>query len=121
MKKLDKKKPVILCGDLNVAHTEIDLANPKSNYNKTAGYTQAEIDGFQKLLDSGFIDTFRHFHKGGGHYTYWGMWNNLRKRNIGWRLDYFLASKRFMRHVKKSRILKDIMGSDHCPIEIVIE
>ncbi len=121
LKKLDKKKPVVLCGDLNVAHTEIDLANPKSNYNKTAGYTQDEIDGMTALLDAGFVDSFREFEKGPGHYTYWGVWNNLRKRNIGWRIDYFLISKRFMGNVKKSEILPKVMGSDHCPVQLVLK
>jgi len=118
LKKLDEKKPVILCGDLNVAHTEIDLANPKSNYNKTAGYTQDEIDGFNSLLNASFVDTFRIFNKESGNYTYWGMWNNLRQRNIGWRIDYFVVSKRFAKHIGKSVILKDVTGSDHCPVEL---
>lgn len=121
LKSLEKKKPVVLCGDLNVAHKEIDLANPKSNYNKTAGYTQVEIDGFQCYTDNGFIDTFREFNKNPGQYTYWSMWNNLRERNIGWRIDYFLASKSLVKKVKKSFILKEIMGSDHCPIGIKLE
>jgi exodeoxyribonuclease-3 len=121
LKSLEKKKPVLVCGDLNVAHKEIDLANPKSNYNKTAGYTQKEIDGFQKYIDNGFIDTFREFNKEPGQYTYWGMWNNLRERNIGWRIDYFLTSKSFMKNVKDPFILKEVMGSDHCPIKLEIK
>lgn len=120
LKKLEKKKPVVLCGDLNVAHKPIDLANPKSNYNKTAGYTQTEIDGFQKYIGNGFVDTFREFNKKPGQYTYWGMWNNLRARNIGWRIDYFLVSKNLMPFVKSSSILKNIMGSDHCPIMLEV-
>lgn len=120
LKKLEKSKHVIVCGDLNVAHTELDLANPKNNYNKTAGYTQKEIDGFQKFIDAGFIDTFRLFTKSNGHYTYWGFWNNLRARNIGWRIDYFLVSKLLVKKVKKSTILTDIMGSDHCPIKMIL-
>ncbi len=118
VKELEKKKPVIICGDLNVAHKEIDLANPKSNYNKTAGYTQIEIDGFEELVKAGYIDSFREFHKEPGKYTYWGFWNNLRKRNIGWRIDYFLVSKKAMSKVKESFILEKVMGSDHCPVGI---
>ena len=118
LKSLEKKKPVILCGDLNVAHTEIDLANPKGNYNKTAGYTQVEIDGLQRYIDHGFIDSFREFNKQPEQYTYWGYWNNLRKRNIGWRIDYFLLSKKLKPKLKKAFILKDVMGSDHCPVGI---
>ena len=117
---LDHKKPVVLCGDLNVAHRAIDLANPQSNYNKTAGYTQVEIDGFQNYLDHGFIDSFREFNQESGQYTYWGFWNNLRKRNIGWRIDYFLLSRRLRPHLKKAFILPEIMGSDHCPVGIEI-
>jgi len=116
LKKLEKNKAVILCGDLNVAHTEIDLANPKSNYNKTAGYTQVEIDGFQNYIDNDFVDTFREFNKKPEQYTYWGYWNNLRKRNIGWRIDYFLVSKKFVKNIKESFILSKVMGSDHCPV-----
>lgn len=121
MRSLEKKKPVIICGDLNVAHTEIDLANPKSNYNKTAGYTQKEIDGFKRMLDAGFVDTFREFEKGPGHYTYWGMWNNLRARNIGWRIDYFIVSPALKNRVKRAFILPEVMGSDHCPVGIEID
>ncbi|PIN75805.1 exodeoxyribonuclease III [Candidatus Woesearchaeota archaeon CG10_big_fil_rev_8_21_14_0_10_36_11] len=121
VQKLEKEKPVIVCGDFNVAHTEIDLANPKSNYNKTAGYTQIEIDGFQRFIDHGFVDTFREFHTTPGHYSYWGYWNNLRKRNIGWRIDYFLISKKLRQKLKKAFILSSIMGSDHCPVGIEIE
>lgn len=121
LKSLEKKKPVVLCGDLNVAHKEIDLANPKTNYNKTAGYTQIEIDGFQRYADNGFIDTFREFNKESGQYTYWAVWNNLRERNIGWRIDYFLTSSSLIKKVKNSFILKEIMGSDHCPIGIELE
>ncbi|MBI2581953.1 exodeoxyribonuclease III [Candidatus Woesearchaeota archaeon] len=92
--KLEKKKPVVICGDLNVAHTDIDLANPKSNYNKTAGYTQVEIDGIQRLLDAGYIDSFREFVKEKGHYTFWSQMFNARARNVGWRIDYFLVSEK---------------------------
>ena len=118
LKKLTK--PIVLCGDMNVAHTEIDLANPKSNYNKTAGYTQDEIDGFEKLLKAGFIDTFREFEKEGGHYTYWNYMRNARARNVGWRIDYFLISSQLKKSLKNASILKDVMGSDHCPVGVIL-
>ncbi|MBS3142502.1 exodeoxyribonuclease III [Candidatus Woesearchaeota archaeon] len=121
LKKLDAQKPVIVCGDLNVAHTPLDIANPAPNYNKTAGFTQQEIDGFSHLLSQGFIDTFREFNKAPGQYTWWGMWNNLRARNIGWRIDYFLISKRLRPRLHSAFILPYIMGSDHCPVGIEIQ
>ncbi len=121
LKNLEKKKPVIICGDFNVAPTEIDLANPKSNYNKTAGFTQAEIDGFENLIKAGFIDTFREFNKESGQYTYWGQWNNLRARNIGWRIDFFVISPSLRKKLKNAFILPKITGSDHCPVGIEVE
>ena len=121
LKTLEKKKPVILCGDLNVAHKDIDLANPKENYNKTAGYTQVEIDGIKNLLQAGFMDTFREFHQEANHYTYWGPWNNLRARNIGWRIDYFLISPGLRNKLADAFILPKIIGSDHCPVGIVLK
>ncbi|MBI2103250.1 exodeoxyribonuclease III [Candidatus Woesearchaeota archaeon] len=120
LKRLEQKKPVVVCGDFNVAHTEIDLAHPKENYNKTAGYTQVEIDGFVNFMNAQFIDTFREFERNGGHYTYWGQWNNLRARNIGWRIDYFLVSKSLRSELKRSFILSIYQGSDHCPVGIEI-
>ncbi|RME81384.1 MAG: exodeoxyribonuclease III [Planctomycetota bacterium] len=120
-KALDQKKPLVICGDLNVAHQERDLANPKSNYNKTAGYTQPEIDDFQKLLDAGFVDTFRLFEEGGGHYTWWSYRFNARAKNIGWRIDYFLVSERIQKKVLKSWIEPEVMGSDHCPIGLELD
>lgn len=119
--ELEDKKPVIVCGDLNVAHTDIDLANAKSNYNKTAGYTQQEIDGLERYFKHGFVDTFREFNKEPGNYTYWSYMFNARKKNIGWRIDYFLVSKKLKSKVKEAFILKEVMGSDHCPVEIEIE
>jgi len=116
LKELDARKPVIFTGDLNVAHEEIDLARPKQNYNKTAGYTQVEIDGFNHLLEAGFTDTFRHLHKDKVQYTFWNQRFNARANNVGWRIDYFLVSNRFTGHVKEAYILDDIMGSDHCPV-----
>src|SRR3989338_563082 len=120
LRRLEKRKPVIVCGDLNVAHTDIDLANPKENYNKTAGYTQVEMDGFENLVRAGFIDTFREFHTAPGYYSYWGQWNNLRARNIGWRIDYFLISTSLRSRLKEAFILSKVMGSDHCPVGIVL-
>lgn len=116
-KFLEKTKPVIFCGDLNVAHTADDLARPKENEGKK-GYTKEEREGFQKFIDTGFIDTFRLFHQGNGFYTWWTHWANARKRNIGWRIDYFLASKKLKPKIKKAEILSQIFGSDHCPITL---
>jgi exodeoxyribonuclease III len=120
IEELNEKKPVIVCGDLNVAHTEIDLANPKPNYNKNAGYTQVEIDGLNKYLNSGFIDSFREFNKDPGQYTWWSYMFHARDRNIGWRIDYFLVSKKLKSKLKSSTILSKVLGSDHCPISIEI-
>lgn len=120
LKELEKKKTVILCGDLNVAHTDIDLSNPKSNYNKTAGYTQTEIDGLQRYLDNGMVDSFRLFNKEPGMYSYWSYRFNCRAKNIGWRIDYFLASRKISENIKDSFILSKVLGSDHCPVGIHI-
>ena len=117
LKKLEKKKPVVFCGDLNVAHTEIDLANPKSNVKKH-GFTPEERAGFTSFVDAGFRDTFREFEKGGGHYTWWSVMSNARARNIGWRLDYFLVSEGLRPRLKKAFIRPDVTGSDHCPVGI---
>lgn len=120
-KELEKKKPVIFCGDLNVAHTEDDLANPKSNVGEH-GFTNEERAGFDKILKAGFVDTFRIFTPtGNGHYSWWTHWANARARNVGWRIDYFLVSNALKKHVKKAEIHTDVMGSDHCPISITIE
>jgi exodeoxyribonuclease-3 len=113
--KLEKKKPVVVCGDLNVAHTELDLANPKTN-RKNAGFTDEERGEFQALIDAGFVDTFRLFTQGNGHYTWWSYMNNARPRNIGWRIDYFLVSPALVPRVKAARILPHVAGSDHCPV-----
>lgn len=115
---LDEKKPVLVCGDFNVAHTEIDIKNAKSNRGN-AGFTDEERQKFTELLDSGFIDTFRYFHEGEpDHYTWWSYMNNVRARNIGWRIDYFITSKRFISQIKSAKIYKDVYGSDHCPIGV---
>ncbi len=118
-KKLEKKKPVIFCGDMNVAHTEIDLANPKTN-RKTHGFTDEERAGFDNIVKAGFVDTFRLFEKGGGHYTWWSVMGNCRARNVGWRIDYFCVSQKLAKSVKKAKILKSVMGSDHCPVLLEI-
>jgi exodeoxyribonuclease-3 len=115
LKQLEKSKPVIVCGDLNVAHTEHDLANPKTN-RRNAGFTDEERGAFQALLDEGFVDTFRLFTQGNGHYTWWSYMNNARPRNIGWRIDYFLVSAALVPRVKAARILPHVQGSDHCPV-----
>ena len=115
LKRLEKEKPVIFCGDLNVAHTENDLANPKTN-RRNAGFTDDERREFQSLLDAGFVDTFRLFTQGNGHYTWWSYMNNARPRNIGWRIDYFLVSSALVPRVKDARILPHVPGSDHCPV-----
>jgi len=120
LKELEKNKHVIVCGDLNVAHTNIDLANPKSNYNKTAGYTQDEIDGLERYFKSGFIDSFREFNKEPGNYSYWSYRFSARKKNIGWRIDYFLTSSSLKNKLKEAFIRKDVQGSDHCPVGIIL-
>lgn len=117
LKKLEKKKPVVFCGDLNVAHGEIDLTNPKSNV-KNHGFTPQERKGFDRLVEAGFIDTFREFEKAGGHYTWWSRFADCRARNIGWRIDYFLISKSLRPKLKKAFILPEVTGSDHCPVGI---
>lgn len=119
-KDLEKKKPVIFCGDLNVAHTEDDLANSKGNVGKH-GFTDEEREGFQNFVDAGFIDTFRLFHQGNGHYSWWSHFAKSRERNVGWRIDYFLVSSVLKNRVQDSFILPAVMGSDHCPVGIVLE
>lgn len=119
-KELEKLKPVIFCGDLNVAHTEDDLARPKPNIGKR-GFTNEEREGFQNFIDAGFVDTFRMFHQGNGHYTWWTHWANARANNVGWRIDYFLVSGSLKNHVKQAAIHPDVMGSDHCPVSITLD
>jgi len=120
LKKLDAKKTVIWCGDLNVAHNEIDLKNPKQNKNKSAGFSDEEREGFSKVLASGFVDTFRHLYPTEAAYTFWAYRNNARAQNIGWRLDYFVISKAALDKLGDSFRRPDIMGSDHCPIVLHI-
>ena len=115
VKKLEKKKPVIFCGDLNVAHEEIDLKNPTTNH-FNPGFTDEERQAFSNIINAGFIDTFREFTEDGDHYTWWSYMFQARKRNIGWRIDYFCISKNLKSQLNKSYILKDVLGSDHAPI-----
>jgi exodeoxyribonuclease III len=117
LKKLEKKKPVVFCGDLNVAHKEIDLTYPKANV-KNHGFTPEEREGFDNIVKAGFLDTFREFEKAGGHYTWWSRFANCRARNIGWRIDYFCISKSLRPRLKTAYILPEVMGSDHCPVGI---
>ena len=119
LKKLEKKKPVVFCGDLNVAHTEIDLTNPKTN-RRNAGFTDEERGNFSALLAKGFHDTFREFEKGPGHYTWWSQMMNCRPRNIGWRVDYFVASEKLKTAMKRAWISPEVMGSDHCPVGLEV-
>lgn len=117
---LDRIKPVVICGDLNVAHREIDLKNPKANRNNP-GFTDAERNAFSRLLDAGFTDTFRQLHPDVQKYSWWSYRYNARAKNIGWRIDYFLVSHRFADRVKHADILDHIVGSDHCPVVIEIK
>ncbi len=117
MKRLEAKKPVIFCGDLNVAHTELDLARPRENEGKK-GYTVEEREGLTAYLAAGFVDTFRLFEKRGGHYTWWSHWGGARERNVGWRIDYVFASSALSPLIKSARIHPETLGSDHCPVSV---
>lgn len=116
LKNQQEKKPIVVTGDFNVAHQAIDLKNDKSNYNKTSGYTQVEIDGFSSMLKLGLKDTFRALYPEEEKYTFWSMRFNARKNNAGWRIDYFLVSEALMPKVKEAIIDNDVFGSDHCPV-----
>lgn len=118
LKELDSDKPVICCGDLNVAHAPIDLARPKSNYNKTPGYTQQEIDGMTTLLGEGFTDTWRNANPEEIKYSWWSYRGGAREKNVGWRLDYMIASDRLVEKTSNPQILNDVYGSDHCPVSL---
>lgn len=121
LSELDKKKPVLVCGDLNVAHKEIDLKNPKTN-RMNAGFTDQERGKFQALLDAGFIDTFRHFYPDMENiYSWWSYRFKAREKNAGWRIDYFVASARLADRLEGAKIHTDIFGSDHCPVEVVLK
>jgi exodeoxyribonuclease III len=119
--ELDATQPVISCGDFNVAHQEIDIARPNAN-RRNAGFTDEEREGFTRLLDSGFIDTFRHFYPDARDaYSWWSFRMNARARNVGWRIDYFIASQRLKGNLRDAKILQSVMGSDHCPVVLEIE
>jgi len=118
IQQLRSQKPVIACGDFNVAHREIDIARPKANYNKSAGYTQIEIDGFSNLLAAGMVDSFRHFHPDTVAYSWWSYRANAREKNIGWRIDYVLTDSTLLNRISAAFILPEIRGSDHCPVGI---
>lgn len=121
VKKLDAVKPVIICGDMNVAHNEIDLANPRTNRNN-AGFTDSERECFGRLLDAGFVDSFRHLHPDQKDaYSWWSYRGRAREKNVGWRIDYFVVSQRIADRIVSADIHPDITGSDHCPVSIVIE
>lgn len=119
--KLRKKKPVIVTGDFNVAHQAIDLARPKENYNKTSGYTQTEIDGMDLILSKGFTDSFRFKYKDKVQYSFWSVRFGARAKNVGWRIDYFLVDKSLESNIKDAAIHDQLMGSDHCPIELQLK
>jgi exodeoxyribonuclease-3 len=119
IKELEQKKPIVLGGDFNVAHTELDLARPGENEGKK-GFTKEERVGFTAFLESGFVDTFRRFESGGGHYTWWSHFAAARERNIGWRIDYILLSPRLLPFLQAARIHSEVYGSDHCPISITL-
>jgi exodeoxyribonuclease-3 len=120
LKALERTKPVVLCGDLNVAHQEIDLANPRGNVNN-AGFTPQERECFGRLLEAGFVDTFREFNQEGGHYTWWSQMGRAREKNIGWRIDYFCVSRSLRPRLRRSSILPQVFGSDHCPIVLELD
>lgn len=120
LKKREKTKPVVFCGDMNVAHKEIDLTFPKANV-KNHGFTSEERAGMDNIVQSGFVDTFRHFNKESGHYTWWSQMGHCRKRNIGWRIDYFFVTIDLVPKLKSAFILKDVLGSDHCPVGIELK
>lgn len=119
MRSLETKKPVIMCGDLNVAHQPIDLKNPTSNFNKTAGYTEWEIAGMDNFLKGGYTDSFRHFYPNEIKYSWWSYRMNAREKNVGWRIDYFLVSDKYVDLLEDAFILNDVFGSDHCPVGII--
>ena len=117
LKRLEARKPVVFCGDLNVAHTELDLANPQANIHNH-GFTPQERAGFTALVRAGFLDTFREFEPGGGHYTWWSQRGDTRQRNVGWRLDYVLISQSLRPRLNRAFIQAEVPGSDHCPVGI---
>jgi exodeoxyribonuclease-3 len=121
LKELEKSKPVMVCGDLNVAHKAIDLARPKENYNKAAGFMQEEIDGMDNYHKAGIVDTFRFKNPEQVKYSWWSYRGGAREKNVGWRIDYFLASETFLPRIQESFILNEVHGSDHCPVGVIVE
>lgn len=121
LKNLEKKKPVVVCGDFNVAHKSIDLARPKPNYNKSAGFMQEEIDGMDNYVSNGLLDSFRLFNESGDQYSWWSYRGGARERNVGWRIDYLLISDVMKSKIERAYILNDIHGSDHCPVGIELK
>ena len=121
LKELEQSKPVIACGDFNVCHQEIDIARPKANYNKSAGYTQVEIDGMTNFLQAGLVDTFRHLHPDEVKYSWWSYRAGAKEKNIGWRLDYFLVSEGLMSQVDTADIHPEFNESDHCPVSLTLK
>ena len=120
IKMLEKNKPVVVCGDLNVAHKEIDLANPRQN-RRNAGFTYEERTSMDRVIEAGFIDTFREFEKGPGHYSWWSYIGRAREKNVGWRIDYFLISPELRPRLQNAFILPEVTGSDHCPVGIILD
>jgi exodeoxyribonuclease-3 len=121
LNQLNRKKPVIACGDFNVAHQPIDLARPKPNYNKTPGYTQQEIDGFSAIMDSGYVDTWRYQHPEEQKYSWWSYRGGAREKNVGWRIDYVIASSALENRINHTEIHNDVFGSDHCPVSLTLK
>ena len=120
LKSLEKTKPVVICGDFNAAHEEIDIARPKTNHH-SAGFTDEERQGITNLINAGFVDTFRSLHPSDVRYTWWSHWGHARENNVGWRIDYFFVSKALKKNLKSAEIDENVMGSDHCPISIDLE
>ena len=120
LKSLEKTKPVVICGDFNAAHEEIDIARPKTNHH-SAGFTDEERQGITNIINAGFVDTFRFLHPDSVRYTWWSHWGHARENNVGWRIDYFFVSKALKKNLKSAEIYENVMGSDHCPISIDLE
>lgn len=120
LRRLDEKKPVVVCGDMNVAHEEIDIKNPKTN-RRNAGFTDEEREKFTALINSGFIDTFRFLHPNDVKYSWWSYRFHAREKNAGWRIDYFVTSLRLSENIKEAKIHTEIFGSDHCPVELLLD
>ena len=120
LKNLEASKPVVVCGDFNVAHQSIDLARPKENYNKAAGYMQEEINGMNAFIGAGILDSFRVLHPESNKYSWWSYRAGARQKNVGWRIDYFLVSEAFTPKLKEAFILNEVLGSDHCPVGVVL-